>query len=246
MSDENVIVRNQGRVFLGGPPLVKAATGEDIDAESLGGADVHCRESGVCDHYAENDTHALAIARRIVARLKPAAETRPPLGAREPHYDPAELYGAAAGQPAQALRRARGDRAAGRRFRARRVQAAVRHHAGVRLRAPRRLPGRDPRQQRRAVLRERAEGHALHRAVRARADPAAVPAEHHRLHGRAARRGRRHRQGRRQAGHRGRLRAACRSSPSSSAAATARATTPCAAAPTRRASSSSGRTRASR
>src|SRR5207253_1832754 len=69
MSDENVIVRNQGRVFLGGPPLVKAATGEDIDAESLGGADVHCRESGVCDHYAENDTHALAIARRIVARL---------------------------------------------------------------------------------------------------------------------------------------------------------------------------------
>ncbi len=69
MSDENVIVRNQGRVFLGGPPLVKAATGEDIDAESLGGADVHCRESGVCDHYAENDTHALSIARRIVARL---------------------------------------------------------------------------------------------------------------------------------------------------------------------------------
>src|SRR5689334_24869630 len=78
MSDENVIVRNQGRVFLGGPPLVKAATGEDIDAETLGGADVHCRESGVCDHYAENDTHALAIARRIVARLKPAADTAPP------------------------------------------------------------------------------------------------------------------------------------------------------------------------
>ncbi len=72
MSDENVIVRKQGRVFLGGPPLVKAATGEDIDAESLGGADVHCRESGVCDHYAENDTHALAIARRIVTRLQSA------------------------------------------------------------------------------------------------------------------------------------------------------------------------------
>ena len=77
MSDENVIVRNQGRVFLGGPPLVKAATGEDIDAESLGGADVHCRESGVCDHYAENDTHALAIARRIVARLKAARRDAP-------------------------------------------------------------------------------------------------------------------------------------------------------------------------
>jgi 3-methylcrotonyl-CoA carboxylase beta subunit len=93
MSDENVIVRNQGRVFLGGPPLVKAATGEDIDAESLGGADVHCRESGVCDHYAENDTHALAIARRIVARLKPPLASAPPLGSRDPHYDPAELYG---------------------------------------------------------------------------------------------------------------------------------------------------------
>src|SRR5712671_2143694 len=93
MSDENVIVKNQGRVFLGGPPLVKAATGEDIDAESLGGADVHCRESGVCDHYAENDTHALAIARRIIAHLKGAAATAPPRIAAEPRYDPAELYG---------------------------------------------------------------------------------------------------------------------------------------------------------
>jgi 3-methylcrotonyl-CoA carboxylase beta subunit len=93
MSDENVIVRNQGRVFLGGPPLVKAATGEDIDAESLGGADVHCRESGVCDHYAENDTHALAIARRIVARLKPAAATAPPQAPQEPRYALEELYG---------------------------------------------------------------------------------------------------------------------------------------------------------
>src|SRR5579864_115213 len=93
MSDENVIVRNQGRVFLGGPPLVKAATGEDIDAETLGGADVHCRESGVCDHYAENDTHALAIARRIVARLRPAPATAPPCTPREPHYQAHELYG---------------------------------------------------------------------------------------------------------------------------------------------------------
>src|SRR3569833_2522978 len=93
MSDENVIVRNQGRVFLGGPPLVKAATGEDIDAESLGGADVHCRESGVCDHYAENDTHALSIARRIVSRLASPVDTSPPVAPREPKYDPAELYG---------------------------------------------------------------------------------------------------------------------------------------------------------
>jgi 3-methylcrotonyl-CoA carboxylase beta subunit len=93
MSDENVIVRNQGRVFLGGPPLVKAATGEDIDAESLGGADVHCRESGVCDHYAENDTHALAIARRIVARLRRAPRTAPPCAPQPPHYEADELYG---------------------------------------------------------------------------------------------------------------------------------------------------------
>ncbi len=93
MADENVIVRNQGRVFLGGPPLVKAATGEDIDAESLGGADVHCRESGVCDHYAQNDSHALGIARRIVARLRPGPCTDPPGAPREPHYAPEELYG---------------------------------------------------------------------------------------------------------------------------------------------------------
>jgi 3-methylcrotonyl-CoA carboxylase beta subunit len=93
MADENVIVRNQGQVFLGGPPLVKAATGEEIDAESLGGADVHCRESGVCDHYAENDAHALAIARRIVARLKPGPSTLPPAEPWDPAYDPAELYG---------------------------------------------------------------------------------------------------------------------------------------------------------
>ena len=90
MSDENVIVRNQGRVFLGGPPLVKAATGEDIDAESLGGADVHCRESGVCDHYAENDTHALAIARGIVARLKSPGTGAARCTPAAPHYDARE------------------------------------------------------------------------------------------------------------------------------------------------------------
>ena len=69
MSDESVIVRNQGTIFLGGPPLVKAATGEDVTAEELGGADVHTRQSGVADHYALNDEHALAICRRIVRNL---------------------------------------------------------------------------------------------------------------------------------------------------------------------------------
>src|SRR5438309_565925 len=93
MSDENVIVRKQGRVLLVGPPLVKAATGEDIDAESLGGADVHCRESGVCDHYAENDTHALSIARRIVSRLAPPTDVAPAVAPRDPKYDTSELYG---------------------------------------------------------------------------------------------------------------------------------------------------------
>jgi 3-methylcrotonyl-CoA carboxylase beta subunit len=93
MSDHAVMVRNQGRIFLGGPPLVRAATGEEIDAESLGGADVHCRRSGVTDYYAENDTHALSIARRAVARLRPAALPLPHAASREPDYDPAEIYG---------------------------------------------------------------------------------------------------------------------------------------------------------
>ena len=75
MSDESIIVRNQGTIFLGGPPLVKAATGEIVTAEELGGADVHSRQSGVTDHYAQNDAHAIGIARRIVATLKPP--TRP-------------------------------------------------------------------------------------------------------------------------------------------------------------------------
>ncbi len=94
MSDENVIVRGQGRIFLGGPPLVKAATGEVVTAEELGGADVHSRESGVTDHYAENDAHGLAIARRIVSHLRPPAAAREPsVLAREPHFDAKELYG---------------------------------------------------------------------------------------------------------------------------------------------------------
>jgi 3-methylcrotonyl-CoA carboxylase beta subunit len=93
MSDHAVIVRNQGRVFLGGPPLVRAATGEEIDAESLGGADVHCRRSGVTDYYAENDLHALAYARRAVARLKPPPLALAAGGAADPVYDPTEIYG---------------------------------------------------------------------------------------------------------------------------------------------------------
>jgi 3-methylcrotonyl-CoA carboxylase beta subunit len=94
MADESIIVKEQGTIFLGGPPLVKAATGEVVSAEELGGAEVHTRTSGVADHYAENDTHALAIARRIVAALnRPKATPLELRAPQEPHYDPAELYG---------------------------------------------------------------------------------------------------------------------------------------------------------
>jgi 3-methylcrotonyl-CoA carboxylase beta subunit len=94
MSDETVIVRKQGTIFLGGPPLVKAATGEVISAEDLGGADVHARESGVVDHYAADDDHALQIARRIVAGLNTVKPKQVFLEEpREPRLDPTELGG---------------------------------------------------------------------------------------------------------------------------------------------------------
>ncbi|HET6719143.1 MAG TPA: carboxyl transferase domain-containing protein [Rhodocyclaceae bacterium] len=94
MCDESIIVKNQGTIFLGGPPLVKAATGEEVTAEDLGGADVHTRISGVVDHFAENDAHAIAIARRIVSRLNwqkklPVTLTEPV----PPAYPESELYG---------------------------------------------------------------------------------------------------------------------------------------------------------
>ena len=94
MSDETIIVRKQGTIFLGGPPLVKAATGEVVSAEDLGGADVHARKSGVADHYAGDDNHALAIARRVVAnfnrRKQIDIEMLPP---REPNYPVEDLAG---------------------------------------------------------------------------------------------------------------------------------------------------------
>jgi 3-methylcrotonyl-CoA carboxylase beta subunit len=94
MSDESIIVRNQGTIFLGGPPLVKAATGEVVTAEELGGADVHSRHSGVTDHYAQDDAHAIGIARRIVGTLKRPAQAS--LNMREPHeplFSAEEIYG---------------------------------------------------------------------------------------------------------------------------------------------------------
>ena len=94
MSDESIIVKNQGTIFLGGPPLVKAATGEVVDAESLGGADVHCSKSGVTDHYAQDDAHALELARDAISFLN--RQKHNPLDMREsvrPAYPVEEIYG---------------------------------------------------------------------------------------------------------------------------------------------------------
>jgi 3-methylcrotonyl-CoA carboxylase beta subunit len=94
MADESIIVKEQGTIFLGGPPLVRAATGEIVTAEELGGADVHTRESGVADHFAQNDHHALKLARRAVNRLNRVKAAGPDVAeAQEPLYDPREIYG---------------------------------------------------------------------------------------------------------------------------------------------------------
>src|SRR5260370_12214800 len=99
MGDEGIIVRGPGRIFSGGPPLVKAATGQDVAAEELGGADVHTRRSGVADHYATSDEHALAIARAIVRNLdldihgQVHAYTWTVAEPEPPELDPSDLYG---------------------------------------------------------------------------------------------------------------------------------------------------------
>src|ERR1700738_3699270 len=94
MSDEAIIVKGTGTIFLGGPPLVKAATGEEVTAEELGGADVHTRISGVADHFAEDDAHALEISRTIVSTLNTVKRLPPDVAApEEPAYDPQEIYG---------------------------------------------------------------------------------------------------------------------------------------------------------
>src|SRR5205823_2392260 len=95
MSDETIIVKGTGTIFIGGPPLVKAATGQEVTAEELGGADVHTRQSGVADHYATSDEHALAICREIVRNLN-VAKPEPPWETAEPEepaLDPSDLYG---------------------------------------------------------------------------------------------------------------------------------------------------------
>ena len=156
MSDEAVIVRNQGTIFLGGPPLVKAATGEEVTAEELGGGDLHARISGVADHLAEDDAHALPIVRDIVDTLGPRWRRRGS-GARPRSPRTTRASSTASSRPTRAppydvheviARLVDGSRVP-------RVQARVRHDAGDRLRAAARAPGRHRRQQRRAVLASR-------------------------------------------------------------------------------------------
>ncbi len=94
MSDETIIVKNQGTIFLGGPPLVKAATGEEVSAEDLGGGEVHSRKSGVTDHLADSEDHALELTRRLLTHLnRPAKTLLQTQAPEEPLYDPREIYG---------------------------------------------------------------------------------------------------------------------------------------------------------
>jgi 3-methylcrotonyl-CoA carboxylase beta subunit len=208
MSDESIIVREQGTIFLGGPPLVKAATGEIVTAEDLGGGDVHTRVSGVADHLAHDDHHALAIARRIVGKLNRqkhvTLEIAPPV---PPRFAPDELYGvinADIRKPydvREVIARIVDDSDLDE-FKARYGSTLV---TGVCAAAW--LSGRHHRQQWRAVLGIRAEGRALHRIVHAARHPAGLPAEHHRLHGREEVRSGRHREGWCEAGDGGVVRA---------------------------------------
>ena len=168
MSDEAVIVRNQGTIFLGGPPLVKAATGEVVSAEDLGGGDVHTRISGR-GRPPRRERRARA-RHRAADRLAP--EPRPAPGPAGGGERGAALRpgGALRDRPdrhPQALRRARGHRPHRRRLALRRVQAALRRDARHRVRAPLRRHGRHRREQRDPLLRVGAEGRALHRALRA-------------------------------------------------------------------------------
>ncbi len=182
MSDETVIVKNQGTIFLGGPPLVKAATGEVVSVEDLGGGDVHTRLSGVADHLAENDTHALAIARKSVASLnwrkKVPVALQP---ARAPRHDQLELHGI--------------------------IPADTRKPFDVREIIARLVDDSEFDEQRHSLQRECEQGGALHRAMLPAKGAPRLSAEHHRLHGWAQVRERRDRARRREDGQCGGMRA---------------------------------------
>ena len=228
MSDYTVMVKEQAKVFLGGPPLVKMATGEESDDESLGGAEMHARISGLADYLAVDEYDALRIGRRIVARLnrqKPATSgvvsrrlepgggsaaigrdrlfAEPegdvetlldliPTDLKEP-FDPREVIALIADGVSE-------DNAG----RLRRVQAALRQLPGHRVGEDPRPPDRHPRQRPgRAVLRGGTEGHAVHPARQPGRRTPALPAQHHRLHGRQGVRAGRDHQARRPDDQRG-------------------------------------------
>ncbi len=202
MSDETVIVKGTGTIFLGGPPLVKAATGEDVTAEELGGAEVHTRRSGVADHEALDDEHALALGRSIVANLnrKPPALPWDRRDPEPPAVDPAGIYGAVSADPRRPIpvREIIARLVDGSRFHefkplyGETLVTGFAHIEGV--------PVGDPRQRRDPVQPVGTQGRALHRTRVPAPHPARVPPEHHRIHGRARVRGGRDRQGRGEAG----------------------------------------------
>ena len=192
MSEETIIVKGTGTIFIGGPPLVKAATGQDVSAEELGGADVHTRLSGVADHYATSDEHASALVRQIVP--EPATCLRRTcLGTwsrdEEPAADPAELYGLIPDDHREPFdaREVIARIVDGSRFDE--FKALYGETLVCGFARNRGLPGRHPREQRRPLRGVGAEGRALHRARVQAEDPAGLPAEHHRLHGRQGVRG---------------------------------------------------------
>ena len=201
MSDESIIVKEQGTIFLAGPPLVKAATGEIVTAEELGGADVHTRLSGVADHMAMDDAHALELARRAIANLNSQKPFSVTLQTPEaPLYDPDELMGVVPGdlKTPYDIREVLARVVDGSRFDE--FKARYRSNAGDRLCPHSRYSVWHHRQQWRAVFGKRHQGRPLCRTVFAAPHSAGIPAEHNRFHGRQVIRGRRHRQGRRQAG----------------------------------------------
>ena len=246
MSDETVIVEGTGTIFIGGPPLVKAATGEDVTAEELGGATLHTRRSGVADHYAVSDEHALALARQIVRHLGDPLPASWEISTSEPPaVDPADLYGIVPEHyrheldPLEIVARIV-DGSRFHEFKALYGDTLVCGFARIEGH-----PVGNPRQPRRPVRRIGPEGRALRRARLQTAHSPRLPPEHHRLHGRQGGGGRWHRPRRRQARHGRGVCARCRSSPWSPAARSAPATTRCAAAPTAPGSCGCGPTRAS-
>ena len=184
MSDEAVIVREQGTIFLGGPPLVRAATGEVVTAEELGGGALHARTSGVVDHLADDDAHALQIVRSIVATFGPRAprpwHVAPTV---DPAVDPAELYGVVPpdSRTPYDVREVIARIVDGSEVTEFKAEYGTTLVTGVR--PDPRPSGGHRREQRDPVRGVRAQGRPLHRAVRPAQHPAGVPAEHLRLHG---------------------------------------------------------------